>query len=155
MQQEPNPDQPRFTISTAAERLGLSVQTLRKYESHGLILSARNGGNQRRYSESDLERVRCVHRAINEERVGIEGIKRMLSLVPCWVLIDCPVDERMACKAFTGASGPCWSLKHHGNICATADCRACIVYRETATCHSLKELLRNNLSTSIHHELSL
>ena len=148
MRTEPEHDQPEYTISQAAERLHLSVHTLRKYETHGLILPARSAGNQRRYAESDLERARCVHRAINEEQISIEGIKRMLSLIPCWVFVGCSVEDRTHCKAFTGAWGPCWLLKHKDNLCAFRDCRACIVYREATTCHSLKELLRSHLPST-------
>jgi MerR family transcriptional regulator/heat shock protein HspR len=142
-----------YTISGAAEQLQLSVHTLRKYEFHGLMLPAHSIGNQRRYFADDLERARCIHEAVNKQRISIEGIKRMLSLIPCWVMVACSLDDRARCKAYTDAAGPCWSLQHKNNVCAFRECRACEVYREATTCHSLKQLLRSRLSSpSTGHE---
>ena len=136
---------PEYSIGKAAAKLGLSVHTLRKYEINGLVLPHRNGGKQRRYSDDDIERLRCVHRAINEEKISIQGIKRMLAMVPCWALIKCPEEDRKVCPAYLGSNGPCWELKHQNTICASRECRSCDVYQQAGTCHSLKELLKTTL----------
>ena len=153
MRTEETLDEPSCSIREAAEQLHLSVHTLRKYESNGLILPSRSAGNQRRYTHADLERVRCVHQAINTDKMSIQGIKRMLSLIPCWVMVGCSLDDRAYCKAYTDTAGPCWALRHKSNVCAFRECRACEVYREATTCHSLKQLLRSRLSSpSTGHE---
>jgi len=145
MKIEDIPSMPEYSIGKAAAKLGLSVHTLRKYEINGLVLPHRNGGKQRRYSDDDIERLRCVHRAINEEKISIQGIKRMLAMVPCWALIKCPEEDRKVCPAYLGSNGPCWELKHQNTICASRECRSCDVYQQAGTCHSLKELLKTTL----------
>ncbi|MFR9793976.1 MerR family transcriptional regulator [Streptomyces sp. MB22_4] len=47
-------------IGKVAARAGVSVRALRYYEEQGLVVPARGSGDQRRYSESDVERVRFI-----------------------------------------------------------------------------------------------
>ncbi|AZP14882.1 MerR family transcriptional regulator [Streptomyces aquilus] len=47
-------------IGKVAERAGVSVRALRYYEEQGLVIAARGPGNQRQYSESDVERVKFI-----------------------------------------------------------------------------------------------
>jgi len=50
-------------IGEAAERIGLSIRTIRHYEEAGLIVpSARSEGGFRLYTESDLDRLAMVKR---------------------------------------------------------------------------------------------
>src|SRR5438045_1469780 len=49
-------DRPIFTLSVAADLLGLHPRTLRIYEEKGLVVPARTGGNRRRYSQNDITR---------------------------------------------------------------------------------------------------
>jgi MerR family copper efflux transcriptional regulator len=50
-------------IGEAAERVGLSIRTIRHYEDAGLIVpSARSEGGFRLYTEPDLDRLRVVKR---------------------------------------------------------------------------------------------
>ncbi|HEY0259137.1 MAG TPA: MerR family transcriptional regulator [Lacisediminihabitans sp.] len=49
-----------YGITAAAELVGLGEQTLRLYESRGLLTPARTAGGTRRYSESDLAVLRRV-----------------------------------------------------------------------------------------------
>ena len=46
-------------ISVAAELAGVHPQTLRIYERKGLLRPKRTEGNTRRYSEADVELLRC------------------------------------------------------------------------------------------------
>ena len=68
-----NNDSPVYTIGTAAKMLSVSVQTLRLYEHEGLILPFKTPGNQRMYSPEDIERLRCIRKMINEEKISIDG----------------------------------------------------------------------------------
>ncbi|MBM9507824.1 MerR family transcriptional regulator [Actinacidiphila acididurans] len=43
-----------------AARAGVSVRALRYYEEQGLLVAARGPGDQRQYSESDVERVKFI-----------------------------------------------------------------------------------------------
>ena len=56
----PDADRGVYGISVAAELAGTGVQTLRLYESRGLIDPDRTEGGTRRYSENDLARVRRI-----------------------------------------------------------------------------------------------
>lgn len=137
-----NADLPLYTISTAAHLLGISIHTLRMYEREGLIIPHKKESNQRLYSENDLERITCIRKTINQDKVSIEGIKRILSLIPCWSIIKCSQSDRDNCKAYDGHTVPCWMLNHRKNVCAHRECRECEVYRNCADCGSIKESLR-------------
>jgi MerR family transcriptional regulator/heat shock protein HspR len=133
---------PVYTISTAARLLGIAIPTLRMYESEGLIIPFKKSSQHRLYSELDLERVRCLRSTINGGKMGIESIRRMLALIPCWAIIRCSEKDRKKCEAFAGYSKPCWMQNHKDNICTGKDCRECEVYNSFSDCSSLKEKLK-------------
>lgn len=68
-----------YIISVAAELTGVHPQTLRVYERKGLLAPARTGGMSRRYSESDLDRIRRVQELTNEG-LNLAGVARVLEL---------------------------------------------------------------------------
>ena len=68
-----------YGISVAAELSGIPVQSLRLYESHGLITPIRSDGGTRRYSSDDLARVRRISRLV-ALGVNLAGIGRILEL---------------------------------------------------------------------------
>ena len=71
---------PRYMISVAAELVGMHPQTLRMYETRGLVLPQRTPGNTRLYSESDLERLRLVQRLTTELGLNLAGVQTVLQL---------------------------------------------------------------------------
>jgi MerR family transcriptional regulator/heat shock protein HspR len=73
-------DHPRYMISVAAELVGMHPQTLRIYESKGLIRPKRTGGNTRLYSEADLDRLRLIQRLTTELGLNLAGVERVLFL---------------------------------------------------------------------------
>lgn len=77
--QSPAPDAAVYVISVAAELSGLHPQTLRTYERLGLITPGRTGGGGRRYSASDVERLRGIAE-LTASGIGIEGVRRILDL---------------------------------------------------------------------------
>jgi MerR family transcriptional regulator/heat shock protein HspR len=138
---------PVFTISTAASLLGISIHTLRMYERKGLILPHKNHGNQRRYSERDIERLKCIRKAIRLEKISIEGIRRVLALAPCWAVAHCSSEVRSTCKAYNGHTQPCWTLRSGNAQCDQEECRQCDVYRNLENCQSIKDRIRELLPT--------
>jgi DNA-binding transcriptional MerR regulator len=68
-----------YGISVAAELVGMGVQTLRLYESRGLLEPARTDGGTRRYSEQDLDRLRRIGELLRDG-LNIAGIARVLEL---------------------------------------------------------------------------
>jgi MerR family transcriptional regulator/heat shock protein HspR len=133
-----NKTTPKYKISEAAKILGISVHTLRMYEREGLIIPYKKSTNQRLYSDEDIERLRCIRNAINEEKISIEGIKRIFSLVPCWAIVNCSLQNIDFCKALKASNKPCWTFKHENNFCADKDCRDCEVYKIFNNCESIK-----------------
>jgi MerR family transcriptional regulator, heat shock protein HspR len=75
-----SPDHPRYTISVAAELVGMHQQTLRVYESKGLVRPKRTPGGTRRYSERDLERLRVIQRLTTELGLNLAGVEHVLRL---------------------------------------------------------------------------
>jgi MerR family transcriptional regulator/heat shock protein HspR len=73
-------DRPRYTISIAAELVGMHQQTLRLYEAKGLVRPGRTPGNTRLYSEVDLERLRTIQRLVNDLGLNHAGVERVLEL---------------------------------------------------------------------------
>lgn len=132
-------NKPVYTISTAARLLGISIPTLRMYENEGLILPFKKSSGHRLYSDLDLERIRCFRQSINGNSFGMESIRRMLALIPCWALVGCTEKDRKKCQAFTNYDKPCWMYNHKDNICSGKDCRECEVYNSFSDCSSLKE----------------
>lgn len=73
-------DSPRYMISVAAELVGMHPQTLRMYETRGLVRPRRTPGNTRLYSEADLERLRTVAQLTGELGLNLAGVERVLEL---------------------------------------------------------------------------
>lgn len=75
----PAPERGVYGISVAAELSGISEQSLRLYERHGLLTPARSAGGTRRYSADDLARLQRISELV-AAGVNIAGIARILSL---------------------------------------------------------------------------
>jgi MerR family transcriptional regulator/heat shock protein HspR len=73
-------DRPRYMISVAAELVGMHPQTLRIYESKGLVRPGRTPGGTRLYSEVDLDRLRTIQRLTTELGLNLAGVQRVLAL---------------------------------------------------------------------------
>lgn len=73
-------DRPRYMISVAAELVGMHPQTLRIYETRGLVRPRRTPGNTRLYSDADLERLRTIQRLTGELGLNLAGVDLVLSL---------------------------------------------------------------------------
>ena len=75
----PEPDQPIYVISIAAELAGVHPQTLRVYERKGLLSPKRTQGNSRRYSERDIAILRRIQDLTNEG-VNLAGVVKIMAL---------------------------------------------------------------------------
>jgi MerR family transcriptional regulator/heat shock protein HspR len=73
-------DRPLYMISVAAELAGLHPQTLRMYESKGLVRPSRTPGGTRVYSEADVERLRLIQRLTTELGLNLAGVEHVLRL---------------------------------------------------------------------------
>jgi MerR family transcriptional regulator/heat shock protein HspR len=69
-----------YMISVAAELAGMHPQTLRIYESRGLIEPKRSSGNTRLYSDEDVERLRRIQELTSELGMNLAGVERVFEL---------------------------------------------------------------------------
>lgn len=68
-----------FMISVAAELAHMHPQTLRMYETRGLIAPQRSPKNTRLYSQSDVELLRRIQQ-LTAEGLNLAGVERVLEL---------------------------------------------------------------------------
>jgi excisionase family DNA binding protein len=64
------PSGPWLRIAAAADVLGVSVSTLRRWSDTGKLLGSRTAGGQRRYRRDDLERLLGVPALLPDEPAG-------------------------------------------------------------------------------------
>src|SRR6202451_2284505 len=69
-----------FMISVAAELAGMHPQTLRMYETRGLIEPKRSPKGTRLYSHADVERLRRIQEMTAELGMNLAGVARVLAL---------------------------------------------------------------------------
>ena len=72
-------NRPLYMISVAAELTGMHPQTLRIYESKGLVNPRRSSGNTRLYSQADIERLDLIGR-LTDEGINLAGVVLILDM---------------------------------------------------------------------------
>ncbi len=73
-------DTPVYMISVVAKIAGVHPQTLRFYESEGLIKPSRTEGKTRLYSERDLLRIKRIVSLTRKKGVNVAGTHLILNL---------------------------------------------------------------------------
>ena len=126
-----------YTIGDIARILDISPNTLRLYEDSGLVIPRRTPSKHRLYDRKDLEWLKKIRHLIKKEKMNIEGIRRLLALLPCWEITKC--SEREQCPAYSDKSHICFEIKQTNN---RKHCRDCEVYRHFIICDNLKNFLR-------------
>src|SRR5258708_17172277 len=69
-----------FMISVAAELAEMHPQTLRMYESRGLIEPQRSPKGTRLYSQDDVDRLRRIQEMTTDLGLNLAGVERVLRL---------------------------------------------------------------------------
>jgi len=141
-------DDPVISIGVLAQKVGLSVSAVRKYESEGLLIAHRTGSGHRLFSREDIDRVRNIQHLVQDLGLNFEGIRRMQAILPCWDLLPCSPQTRQRCPAYRESNRPCWTIK--GVDCAPQgnECRRCQVYRLGSLCtQGIKHLLQRRSDT--------
>lgn len=133
--------EPVLSIGVVAKKLNIAVQTVRLYEQEGLIIPHKTATNRRLYSVHDLERLHCIRKMITENGINIQGIKRIMSFIPCWEFKGGLDEECRNCPAYYEANGPCWNMVGVGKKCEREDCRSCPVYRLEFNCTKMKQVI--------------
>ncbi|HEX8067787.1 MAG TPA: helix-turn-helix transcriptional regulator [Thermoleophilaceae bacterium] len=76
----PGRDRGVYMISVAAELAGMHPQTLRIYETRGLITPRRSRGNTRLYSQEDVERLQRIQELTSELGMNLAGVEKVFEL---------------------------------------------------------------------------
>ena len=69
-----------YMISVAAELAGMHPQTLRIYESRGLITPQRSPKNTRLYSDEDVQRLQRIQELTTELGMNLAGVEKVFEL---------------------------------------------------------------------------
>ena len=84
-------NRPLYMISVAAELAGLHPQTLRIYESKGLVTPQRTSGNTRMYSQADVDRLELISQ-LTDEGINLAGVVRILDMRERMAAVECEMD---------------------------------------------------------------
>jgi MerR family transcriptional regulator/heat shock protein HspR len=93
-----------YPIGIAAELLGVHPRTLRIYEDAGLITPRRRRG-RRYYADDDLKWLECIRHLIHDEKISVEGLRRLLRLQDRWEIRGCGRRQRARCGGCGQGSG--------------------------------------------------
>ena len=77
---DPDRDRGVYMISVAAELAGMHPQTLRIYETRGLITPKRSPKNTRLYSADDVDRLRRIQEFTTELGMNLAGVEKVFEL---------------------------------------------------------------------------
>lgn len=139
--------EPVYTIGVASAKLGVSVHTLRLYETEGLIITHKTPTGRRLYSDLELEKVKCIKKMIQHEGLNFEGIRRLLAFVPCFKLRECGSKNGTLCKSFKIKTKPCWATEEKC-FDPYPTCRDCPVYRKIVSCDDVEKLVYSSFCRS-------
>ncbi|MBF0136937.1 MAG: MerR family transcriptional regulator [Magnetococcus sp. DMHC-1] len=114
-------------IGVVAQKLGISIRTIHMYEREGLFIAYKNRSGTRYFSDRDVEWLVELRKLI-KSGISIAGIRRLMSLIPCWESRGCHFTGKQNCPVITDNLAPCWANKE--NECAenAQECRKCDVY---------------------------
>ena len=74
------PERGVYMISVAAELAGMHPQTLRIYETRGLVAPKRSPKNTRLYSQEDVDRLRRIQELTSELGMNLAGVEKVFEL---------------------------------------------------------------------------
>ena len=130
-----------FTPKQVAQRLNISVETLRLYEREGLILPFKLESGHRRFTEGDIDWIECIQKQIHTNKLNFAGIRYLLSMLPCWDIKPCCIEDYNSCPAGSKSCQPCWNFAETPCRKRNENCRACAVYQQVMNVDKLKEVL--------------
>ncbi|MEG3640099.1 MerR family transcriptional regulator [Magnetococcus sp. PR-3] len=133
------PDQ-MVKIGVVAKRLGVSIRTIHMYEREGLFIAYKNNAGTRYFTERDVEWLIEIRKLI-KSGISIAGIRRLMSLIPCWESKKCSFHNKHNCPVIEDNQLPCWANKD--NLCdhSGQECRDCEVYEMRFCISKLKNYI--------------
>ena len=74
-------DKPLFTLSVAAEIMGVHPRTLMIYENEGLVVPQRTKTNRRRYSQKDIRKLQFIRYLTQNKGINLAGVETIIKIV--------------------------------------------------------------------------
>lgn len=142
-----NPDQ-MVKIGAVAKQLGVSIRTIHMYERESLFISYKNAAGTRYFSEKDIAWLVEVRRMI-KSGISIAGIRRLMSLIPCWETMGCTHDGKENCPVIKDNEAPCWANKENHCEQSGPECRVCEVYEKRFCVSMLKDFVDIRFKSSM------
>jgi MerR family transcriptional regulator/heat shock protein HspR len=84
---------PVYTLSTTSTLSGIPVHSIRQYIDKGLIIPFKKESNRNLFSQIDILRLKYINNLLIEDGLNIAGIRKLLALIPCWVIRECSAEE--------------------------------------------------------------
>ena len=132
-------NQTLYAIGQVAALLGEHPETLRIWERNDLIRPDRNG-YQRKYTQTDLLRLRFIQRLMQEKGLNIAGTRLVVGLYTCWYKRQCTGGAKSGGHDAINLNKPCWlrpdtyCVKPADKAELCADCRLLHVCRGCDGC---------------------
>ena len=133
---------PVYTLSTTSTLSGIPVHSIRQYIDNGLIIPFKKESNRNLFSQVDILRIKYINNLLNVDGLNTAGIRKLLALIPCWVIRECTAGERETCQAYLSDANPCWEASEKGTLCKNTNCRECEVYRIVENYPDVKSFLK-------------
>jgi MerR family transcriptional regulator, heat shock protein HspR len=77
-----NPNtKPLFTLSIAAEIIGVHQRTLMLYENEDLVIPHRTKTNRRRYSPADIDKLRFIQYLTRKKGLNLAGVRVLFEVL--------------------------------------------------------------------------
>ncbi|MBF0176588.1 MAG: MerR family transcriptional regulator [Magnetococcales bacterium] len=127
-------------IGVVAEKLGISIRTIHMYEREGLFIAHKNRAGTRSFSKRDVEWLVELRKLI-KSGISIPGIRRLMSLIPCWETRECHFTGKQNCPVITDNNAPCWANRENECTENSQECRECEVYAKRFCIGMLKSHL--------------
>ncbi len=112
------------------------------YEREGLFVPYKLSLGHRRFTLADIEWIKCIQRQIHENKLNFAGIRYLLSLLPCYEMKPCCLEDKESCPAGTKSCRPCWDFEDTPCRVKGENCRTCVVYQQVLSVDKLKEILQ-------------
>lgn len=98
-------NRPLYSIGIVSDLLDVHPETIRTWESSGIVQPPQRRSGKRFYSENDLKRLQFIQRLVGEG-LTVRAIRYYLRLYPCWQTEDC--NGRIHSSDQIYGTKPCW-----------------------------------------------
>ena len=142
-----NSSEPVYTLAVASKLSLTHAHSIRQYIDKGLIIPFKTETNRHLFSEVDILRLISIRNYLHDQGLNIAGINALFSIIPCWIMRSCDMEDRLQCDAYTSIKSPCWTASNKGLLCRNTDCRTCDVYKLPEKCSGAKQFIKEITNT--------